>query len=166
MLYFLILIVDACKINCGAQQHSAFFSANWRNNPGDFYRELPEGDLCEVMPTRALYSWRIDHIIEITNDYPSISHCRRDIRGNLAEANSTWSREVGNLCCEFTDREKRIVYDEKYKAALDSVINCCDKKIDHSFFAICLAAIIVGGFFATCVTICWCTRSPESFDVQ
>jgi hypothetical protein len=152
MLFLLFLSASACVTTCG-KEHTAFFLANWHNNPDLFFVHLPYDDRCQEISNANLRKEfpsevagrDIEHIIETANDLPEYAQCKRNIRGNLVAADSTWNKQVGNLCCAYTDAEKRIVYGPKrYTAAQSAVIECCtDPSMNFLFALVCMAIVSI-----------------------
>src|SRR5882762_3641575 len=118
IISFIINGANACKVACGPNTRTNFFTENWGSKPLDyFWVNVPYSNLCEMINSTALRKEfpalfadgrQVEHIIEKSNDYPELGKCadgNRSIRGNLAAANASWNRQVGNLCCKYTDEE-------------------------------------------------------------
>ena|SRR5882762_9936042 len=136
LLATLIASADACKATCAqpSRTRTNIFIDHWRKNPRDFWINVPYSDPCEAITNEALRKefpilfteWSIGHIIEKSNDYPEFAYCPRNIRANLVAVNTTWNNQISDLCCDYTNVEKDIVYGDRYHEALNAVVSeCC-----------------------------------------
>lgn len=147
----------ACKVTSCRNGHTDYFKANWRNNPQDFWQDVPieshlkcqeisNEDLRKEYPGLFPTGWQVEHIIELNNDYPNYADCKPlNIRANMVSAVGAWKVAVGQLCCLWADKEKSIVYGARYGDALNMVTSRCCAPRTWSVAIVCAVLALIFG---------------------
>lgn len=135
-LFILFSIYSCAKKECTQTTHSTFYNTNYgKPNVKFFIKETyNDNNPCEQITNKnfrdlhALFKNgnHVEHIVDITNSEPELSHCTKNIMGNLVLANSGWNQGVGQLCWDYVKIEKSQVYGDIFKKAMDNVKKCCE----------------------------------------
>lgn len=162
IIFALLQLLSACQVTDCKSKYTDFFEANWRNNSGVFWRDIPIDDdegchgvskstLRAEYPALFPAGWQVGYIIQ--PNYPGYKLCSRDIRANMVSVARIWNDQVKQLCCDWIDKEKAVVYEARYQFALDMMSrDCCSLDVKVAAIITSIACIIVS-VWVICLTI-------------
>lgn len=157
IIILLFNIVLSAKKQCGTIPHTTYYTTHCCpiTKQNFFYpNTLPirTDDRCTPYTNPQLrdeYDWikssdQVEHIIDTNNGPIELTNCNKNIRGNLVIAIGTWNNQVGQLCWDDVDAEKRLVYgNETVDFAYESVKLCCEINNNYHIMINVICSVIL-----------------------